>query len=521
MSALASVALDFVPANDNDMAKALADPMWRLFNLYWIMVKDNDGDDELIVKFKPNRAQRRLLKNLHYRNIILKARQLGFTTLIAIFFLDCALFRANVRAGIIAQDLGAAETIFRDKVRFAYGRLPDALRDAMPLAEENKSELRFAHNNSSIRVATSMRSGTLQYLHVSEFGKICAKFPERAVEVVTGSIPALAPTGLLFIESTAEGQDGEFYEMTQRAMKAHDAGKKLSKKDYRFHFYPWWGAMEYRLDPDDVIITDQDNEYFDKIEVTMGCEIDIEQRAWYVAVREADFSGQDEKMWQEYPSTPGEAFQRSTEGCYYSVQMVAARKAKRITTVPYLPGYPVNTFWDIGHGDGTAIWLHQRVGTQDRFIGFIEGWGEPYSHYVAEMQKTSYVWGTHYLPHDGAHVRQGQDSSLSPQEMLENLGLRHIEIVDRVSELQHGIQKTRDAFATCWFDEKACAKGLVHLELYRKKFNNQTQTFTDEPLKDVHTEGADSFRQFAQGYRVYTVTAGQRPKRRNKSGRVA
>ena len=52
---------------------------------------------------------------MHRRNIILKARQLGFTTLIAIPWLDTALFTPNMRCGIIAQDLGAAEVIFRDK----------------------------------------------------------------------------------------------------------------------------------------------------------------------------------------------------------------------------------------------------------------------------------------------------------------------------------------------------------------------------------------------------------------------
>jgi len=40
----------------------LNDPMWRLSNLYSIVTKGDDGDDEgLVVTFKPNRAQRRLL----------------------------------------------------------------------------------------------------------------------------------------------------------------------------------------------------------------------------------------------------------------------------------------------------------------------------------------------------------------------------------------------------------------------------------------------------------------------------
>lgn len=515
-----SIPLDFVPSNPEELAMCLEDPVWRLCSgqLYWIMVKDESSPDSegLILRFKPNKQQRKLLKNMHWRNVILKARQLGFTTFIAILFLDCCLFRNDVRAGIVAQDLKAAETIFRDKVKFAYDRLPEAIRKAKPLKTENKSELVFG-NNSSIRVAVSMRSGTLQYLHVSEFGKICAKFPGRADEVITGSIPALAAGGLLFIESTSEGQDGHFYDITQRAMRLKQSGKKLAEKEYAFHFFPWWDAIEYRMDPDDILITQEEHRYFDKIEAAMSTTIDLEQRAWWVATRDNEFSGAEEKMWQEYPSTPEEAFQKSTEGCYYTVQMVAARKQGRITTVPYQPGYPVNTFWDIGNSDGTAIWLHQQVGQKHNFIGFIEGWGEPYAYYVGELQKTGYVWGTHYLPHDGNHVKQGQDVSLAPVQMLENLGLKNIEIVERVSELQHGIQKTRDIFGQCWFDATACAKGLVHVESYKKTFNSRTQQFTDVPVKhDGHSEAADAFRQFAQGYRELSTKAGDTPRRGRK-----
>lgn len=512
-----------VPQSPEELAACLEDPEWRLYSgqLYKILVKSEDGDEGLMAPFKPNRAQRRFLARLHYRNVILKARQLGFTTLIAIFFLDCCLWRKKVRAGVIAQDLGAAETIFRDKVRFAYDNLPDEIRERMPLKKETTKELLWAHNGSSIRVATSMRSGTLQYLHVSEFGKICAKAPEKAKEVVTGSIPSVAPDGILIIESTAEGQTGKFYEIASESKKLHDQGKRLSPKDYAFHFFPWHGALEYRLDPDDVHITQADHDYFDKVELDTGAEIDIEQRAWYVATRQSEFGGAEELMWQEYPSTPEEAFQKSTEGCYYTKQVLAARKQKRITSVPFMPGYPVNTFWDIGHSDGTAVWFHQRVGAQDRFINFLENWGEPYSWFVNEMQGMGYTWGTHYLPHDGAAVRQGQDQSLSPRQMLENLGLRNVEIVDRIPELQHGITATRLAFPAYWFDADKCAKGIVHIESYKKDFNKQTQTFKDVPYKDVHTEAADALRQHAQAFQDHKVKAGSTPKRNGPRRRAA
>ena len=99
--------------------------MWRLCSgqLYKIMVKSDDGSGT-VIPFRPNRAQRRLLSRLWHRNVILKARQLGFTTLIAIMWLDHALFVPNQRCGIIAQDREAAEVIFRDKVKLAYENLP-------------------------------------------------------------------------------------------------------------------------------------------------------------------------------------------------------------------------------------------------------------------------------------------------------------------------------------------------------------------------------------------------------------
>lgn len=515
--------------NEEQLALGLSDAKWRLANLYWITSKGDDKSEDdpdkapdVVMKFKPNRFQRRLMKNLHWRNIILKARQLGFTTFIAIMFLDSVLFRPNVRAGIIAQDLQKVEDIFRHKIKFAYDKLPEPIRNAFPLEIETKRMLRFAHNGSEIQVGTSMRSGTYQYLHVSEFGKICAESPKKAAEVVTGSLPA-AEQGVIFIESTAEGREGEFYAMCQRAMRLQQQGRNPSRKQFAFHFFPWWGAMEYRTDPDQVTITEKDHAYFDEIEGKMKCIIDLEQRAWWVSTRDEVFSGQPEKMWQEFPSTPEEAFQQSSEGCYYSVQMTAARKQGRITTVPYTPGLPVNTFWDIGRSDGTAIWFHQRVGTQDRWIWFDEAKGEPYEYFVKRMQAKGWVWGTHYLPHDGNHTRQGQDyqTQLSPREMLGKLGLRNIEIVTRVLEIQHGIQAVRDAFANCWFDEAGCKDGLIHLERYRKKWNSSGKCWTDVPEHNEHSEAADAFRQFAQGYTTTSTPAGTRPTRRNKSGRVA
>lgn len=492
------------PTGDADLAQCLADPLWRICSgaLYQIMVKSDDGAGS-VVPFLPNRAQLRFINRLWHRNLILKARQRGFTTLIAILWLDHALFNADQRCGIIAQDREAAEVIFRDKVKLAYDRLPEALRRAMPLSKDSATELLFAHNNSSVRVATSMRSGTIHRLHVSEFGKICARFPDKAREVVTGSLPAVPLDGVTVIESTAEGRDGDFYAMSERAKAQAEKGDKLTPRDYRFHFFPWWDDEGYRLDGAEgfVAITDKDREYFDQVEAATGAKLDGAQRRWYVATRDADFSGDPEKMWQEYPSTPDEAFQVSTEGTWYAVQLAAARKAGRITRVPFVEGVPVNSFWDIGNSDGTAVWLHQKIGLDHRFFGFIEGWGEPYAYFVQKMQERGCLWGTHYLPHDAAHKRQQGRAIVSPLDELKKLELAgKWDVVPRVTDVTVGINQTRAKFAHAWFDEEGTKLGLAHLAAYRKTWNVNGACWSDAPQHSIHSEAADALRQWGQAF---------------------
>lgn len=523
------IAFDFVPSTKAEMAACLADPMWRLCSgqLYKIMVKSPDADGNTAVPFKPNRAQRRFIKRLWTRNVILKARQLGFTTLIAIMWLDHALFNADQRCVIVAQDRDKAEEIFRDKVKFAYDRMPESLRAARPTMKDSASELLFS-NNSSIKVSTSARGGTPHRLHISEYGKICAKFPDKAVEIQTGSFPAVPLDGIIIVESTAEGQEGDFFAMTEQAMAVAETGRLLTPRDYRFHFYPWWQEPGYRLSEADaalVAITPKEHEYFDQVQVVMGCTIDPFQRAWYVATREGDFKGDPQKMWQEYPSTPREAFQQSTEGFYYALQLAHARQAGRIGAVPYVAGYPVNSFWDIGNSDGTALWLHQHIGMADRFIGFIEGWEKPYDHFTGEMQKWSarhgdVMWGTHYLPHDAEHKRQLGRRLTSPLDELVALKLGgKWDTVDRVDDLQHGIQLTRSAFSHSYFDEVECKFGLPHLAGYKKRWNRNTSSWSDEPLKNEHTEAADAYRQFAQGYYAPKAKAADDERERRRRDR--
>lgn len=472
------------------------DPIWRLSNLYWIT--DKAGN---VVLFQPTEIQLDLLQHLFLRNLILKARQLGFSTLIQLMILDQCIFVPNTHAGVIAQDRDSAGKIFDNKLKFAWDRVPPWIKSYVRNTSDNANELAFS-NGSYVRVATSMRSDTLQLLHISEFGKICAKYPHHAKEIITGTLPALGPNAIAIIESTAEGREGKFFAMCEAYKAAKAAGTPFAPTDFRMHFYAWFDNPLYATDFDE-IMTEDDHKYFASVESTCGITLTQQQRNWYKNTLRSVFAGDAHQMRQEYPSMPDEAFERDTEGCWFTPQFADLRRGNRITSVPYVPGVPVDTFWDIGRSDGTAVWFMQRIGADYRFIDFVDGHNEDYDYYVRELlQNRRYVYGRHFLPHDGAHVRQAETKSKakSPKEMLESLGLRRVQIVPRTPIKINSINAARRLLGQCLFDEQRCAAGILHLESYRKHWSTGLAMYLDEPVHDVHSEAADAFQQFATGW---------------------
>ena len=204
-------------------------------------------------------------------------------------------------------------------------------------------------------------------------------------------------------------------------------------------------------------------------------------------------------VWREYPSTADETFRVSTDGCYFSTKLALARKQGRVLRAIPLEAAPVNTFWDLGRSDQTAIWFHQRVGMENRFIRYYEASGEDVSHFVACLQARGYVFGTHYVPHDAGHRRLGlsPDTNKTIKEMLEALlpGQR-IQTVPRITSVTTGIQSTRSVFSSCYFDETNCMEGLTRLANYRKEWDKARGGWRDFPRHDDNSNGADAFCQF-------------------------
>lgn len=474
----------------NDVSSLqLNEPLWRLSNLYFIVDKRGRR-----VRFEPNEAQAAYIQDCSDSDLILKARQLGFTTLMCLIGLDEAIFLNDHKVGIIAHTLDAANEIFETKVKYPYDNLPPAIRDRKPAKNDRAGLLRFEHG-SSIRVATSARSGTLQRLHVSEFGKICSQYPQKAREIVTGSFPAVGINPKT-IESTAEGQEGYFYSYAEQGMRG--AGP------FKFHFRAWWQDKGNRFNPELVTVTAEDRAYFEKLKIEHDISLDEWQMAWWV--KEEQLLGGD--MKRENPSTAEEAFEQAIEGAYFAAQMAHADKHGHIGKFPYDPMYPVNTFWDLGRNDSTTIWFHQHVNKRHRFISYYENSGEHISHFADKMaefqRKYDCRWGSHYWPHDGG--REDLFLENGRQAVAETLDVGNsqfltTEIVERPTNKQEAIAAARAIFSQCEFDAEECATGIKRLRHYRKEWDETREVWRDRPRHDQNSHGADGFMTFACGWR--------------------
>jgi hypothetical protein len=393
---------------------------------------------------------------------------------------------SHVRAGTIAHTLDDAKVIFRDKVKFPYDNLPEFIRSQVLADKDTANEMLFS-NNSSIRVGTSLRSGTLQLLHISEFGRVCAKFPDKAREIRTGALNTIEAGQMIFIESTAEGQEGDFFRMCEEAQAKQRLGTRLTPLDFKFHFFPWWRNPSYAIDPDGVIIPPKLAEYFQLIESEVGTQLSADQRAWYVKKLES----QDEDMKREYPATPKEAFEASVEGAYYGLQMAQAEAEGRICSLTHEPDLPVYTSWDIGMNDETAIWFFQRQkgSKQIRWIDYYENSGEGAQHYAGILKRKPYRYANHWLPHD-VRVRDW-GTGKGRFETLYDLGIRPYIVPDHA--IPDRIQAVRLMLPFSIFDAERCHQGIKALKAYRKDWDEERGTWKDRPRHDWASNGADAF----------------------------
>lgn len=207
--------------------------------------------------------------------------------------------------------------------------------------------------------------------------------------------------------------------------------------------------------------------------------------------------GMDEELIQQefYCSFAG-----AQQGSIFGKQMDEAEQEGRICSVPWERQIPVDTWWDIGTADPTAIWFTQNVGREVHVIDYYEnsGAGVGVDHYVRYLRGLPYLWGTHTGPHDLEH-HQYAAGGKSTREIADGLGFKFLVNPRRVDK-QDSIQAGRAFISRCWFDRTKTERGRLCLVSYHRIWDEKRQLFSTEPYHDWASHGADAWQELAAGH---------------------
>lgn len=189
------------------------------------------------------------------------------------------------------------------------------------------------------------------------------------------------------------------------------------------------------------------------------------------------------------------SFTLGVEGSYYSHYMQAARDSERIGRVIHDEGKQVNTVWDIGFGDSTAIIFYQIHGNDIHIIDYYEQSGEGLSHYANVLKSKPYIYDSHYAPHDMANG--DFKTGLSGVAVAAHLGIRFSVLPTLKISIEEGIEAARGIFPRVFIDQEKCGQLIKCLDNYRKQYDEINGVYKTRPLHNWASHGADAFRYLA------------------------
>ena len=185
------------------------------------------------------------------------------------------------------------------------------------------------------------------------------------------------------------------------------------------------------------------------------------------------------------------SFQAAITGSYYGALIEGLEAQSRIAEVPYDDNLDVETWWDLGLNDSTAIWFVQKYKGEIRLIDYYENAGYGLDHYVSILDQKGYDYSKHIAPHD-IKVREIGNFGKSRLESALELGIA-FEVAPKLS-IEDGIEAVRKALPNCWFDKNKCQKGVEFLKAYQKRWDDKNQCFRNKPMHNYASHCADSFR---------------------------
>ena len=392
------------------------------------------------IPYTPRKQQAFIHKELDKKrfSVLCCHRRIGKTVMLINHLIKCCMTNQNhaPRFAYIAPTYSQAKKIAWDYLKFYTKGLPQT--------KYNETELRADFfNGSRIQIFGADNPDSIRGMGFD--GVVLDEYAIMSPRVWTEIIrPAVADKmGWVLFIGTPMGHN-QFWEVYDFAQRGH--------KD-------WYGKL-YRSSDTKVIP-----------------EEELEQARSIMT---------PEQYEQEFECS----FTAAVSGSYYGRLITKADKDGRIGYVPVDDNVGVETWWDLGIGDSTAIWFAQRVGEEVHLIDYYENSGESLAHYVDILTDKDYAYSCHIAPHDIQARELG--TGKSRLEVAAELGL-DFQVAPKL-EVDHGIESVRNTLKDCWFDREKCKQGLDALRQYRKQWDEKNQVFKNKPLHDWCSHAADSFR---------------------------
>ena len=392
---------------------------------------------------------RKFQNNLHQRikdyrwSVLVCHRRFGKTVCMINHLLMAALTSkvSNPRYAYIAPTFKQAKSIAWDYIKQFTHKIPGV--------KFNETELRVdLPNKARITLLGSENCDGLRGIYldgcvIDEYANVNDRlFPE----IIR---PALSDRkGFCIFIGTPQGMNNNFYELFQHAKGADD------------WFY-------FKAKASETKVVDQD-------ELTKAKEV----------MGENKFKQEFECDWIA-----------NIEGSIYGKTLAKIENQRQITRVPYDPSLPVNTAWDLGVSDHSAIIFFQQLGRSINIIDYHEERGQGMPHFIELVKNKEYIYKDHFAPHD-IEVTDFSNGK-TRREVAYQLGIR-FKVVPKLP-LEDGIHATTMTLPRCWIDVDHCKKLIDALRHYHRKYLDKNRMFRSKPVHDWSSHACDALRYMSIG----------------------
>ena len=395
---------------------------------------------QIRIPYTPRKFQNYLHQRIRdYRwSVLVCHRRFGKTVCMINHLLMAALTSkvSNPRYAYIAPTFKQAKSIAWDYIKQFTHKIPGV--------RFNETELRVdLPNKARITLLGSENCDGLRGIYldgcvIDEYANVNDRlFPE----IIR---PALSDRkGFCIFIGTPQGMNNNFYELFQHAKGADD------------WFY-------FKAKASETKVVDQD-------ELTKAKEV----------MGENKFKQEFECDWIA-----------NIEGSIYGKTLAKIENQRQITRVPYDPSLPVNTAWDLGVSDHSAIIFFQQLGRSINIIDYHEERGQGMPHFIELVKSKEYIYKDHFAPHD-IEVTDFSNGK-TRREVAYQLGIR-FKVVPKLP-LEDGIHATTMTLPRCWIDVDHCKKLIDALRHYHRKYLDKNRMFRSKPVHDWSSHACDALR---------------------------